>query len=243
MVKNTGGNKAKKFASKSFNVVVKATRFASINGEVYAVVTKMLGGSICEVLCIDGITRQCIIRRKFSGKGKRDNWLCRGKWILIGLRDWENKSKAKETCDLLEVYSDNDKEKLIKNSKENFRIFLSVTGDDGENNNSEIEFINSRENDLFEEDNEQEQENNEQEQDQEDEQDNEQYNEQYNEPEQEQEDNEHYKINNKNTDTNTNTDTEDDDDDNNNNNELDPPPVHRISSILKNVSLVDVDDI
>jgi len=129
MVKNTGGNKAKKLASKTFNVVVRATRFASIKGEVYAIVTKMMGGSICEVLCIDGITRQCVIRRKFSGKGRRDNWLCRGKWILVGLRDWENTSKAKETCDLLEVYSDNDKEKLIKNSKENFRIFLSVTGD------------------------------------------------------------------------------------------------------------------
>ena len=141
MVKNTGGNKAKKFASKTFNVVIKATRFASLDGEVYAIVTKMMGGSIYEVLCIDGITRQCVIRRKFSGKGKRDNWLCRGKWVLIGLRDWENTSKAKETCDLLEVYSDNAKEKLIKNSKDNFRIFLSVVDDNNEDHNSEIEFI------------------------------------------------------------------------------------------------------
>jgi len=153
MVKNTGGNKAKKLASKTFNVVVRATRFASIKGEVYAIVTKMMGGSICEVLCIDGITRQCVIRRKFSGKGRRDNWLCRGKWILVGLRDWENTSKAKETCDLLEVYSDNDKEKLIKNSKDSFRIFLSVVTDACEGVNTEIEFINSRENDLFEEEN------------------------------------------------------------------------------------------
>ena len=148
MVKNNGGNKAKKFASKTFNVVVKATRFATIEGEVYAIVTKMMGGSICEVLCIDGITRQCVIRRKFSGKGKRDNLLYRGKWILVGLRDWEKSSKIKETCDLLEVYSDHDKEKLIKNTKENFRIFLSVSGEDGDNN-AEIEFINSRDNDIF----------------------------------------------------------------------------------------------
>jgi len=151
MVKNNGGNKAKKFASKTFSVVVKATRFASIEGEVYAVVTKMMGGNICEVLCIDGNLRQCIIRRKFSGKGKRDNLLYRGKWILVGLRDWETSSKIKETCDLLEVYADHDKEKLIKNSKENFRIFLSVSGEDDNDNTLEIEFINSKDaaDDLF----------------------------------------------------------------------------------------------
>ena len=47
----------------------------------------MLGGTNCEVLCIDGKTRQCIIRNKFCGKGKRDNWLTRGKWILVGRLD------------------------------------------------------------------------------------------------------------------------------------------------------------
>ena len=86
MVKNTGGNKAKKFASKSFNIPNKATRFSSDPAELYAIVNKLMGGNICEVLCIDGLTRTCIIRKKFSGKGRRNNFLSKGKWILIGLR-------------------------------------------------------------------------------------------------------------------------------------------------------------
>ena len=85
MVKNLGGNKAKKFASKSVNMSNRATRFASETGEVYAIVTKLMGNNICEVLCIDGRERLCVIRGKFLGKGKRDNILSRGKWILIGL--------------------------------------------------------------------------------------------------------------------------------------------------------------
>ncbi|GAI87692.1 unnamed protein product [marine sediment metagenome] len=90
MPRNTGGgNKAKKFASKSFVVSDRATRFASVEGEAYAVVQRMLGGTICEVLCIDGVVRLCVIRGKFSGKGKRDNRLSKGTWVLVGLRDWE----------------------------------------------------------------------------------------------------------------------------------------------------------
>lgn len=151
MVKNTGGNKAKKYASKSFNVSDRTTRFATDKDEMYAVVNKMLGSNNCEVLGIDGKTRLCVIRGKFSGKGKRDNRLFRGKWVLVGLRSWEVSSKDKEKCDLLEVYSDNDKEKLIRNSKESFRIFLSVTQEDEEVDQEHVQFINNREEELFEE--------------------------------------------------------------------------------------------
>ena len=56
MVKNSnGGCKAKKFASKSFIVSNRATRFSSDPDEVYAIVTKLMGGNICEVLCIVGL--------------------------------------------------------------------------------------------------------------------------------------------------------------------------------------------
>jgi initiation factor 1A len=152
MVKNSGGgNKAKKFASKSFIISNRATRFALDKAEVYAIVTKLMGGNICEVLCIDGSHRLCVIRGKFSGKGKRDNILCRGKWILVGLRDWEitTKENGKEKCDLLEVYNDADKEKLIKNTKENFRVFLPVVSIDNEIDDSQVQFINDREDELF----------------------------------------------------------------------------------------------
>ena len=145
MPRNTGGgNKAKKFASKSFIISDRATRFASIEGEAYAVVQRMLGGTICEVLCIDGVLRLCVIRGKFSGKGKRDNRLSKGIWVLVGLRDWEISSKDKPKCDLLEVYNDGDKEKLIKNSRENFRIFLSINEDDSVDDD-QLKFVNERE--------------------------------------------------------------------------------------------------
>ena len=149
MVRNNGGNKAKKFASKAFSVSEKTTRFSTDKDEVYATVNRMLGSNICEVLCVDGKIRLCIIRGKFSGKGRRDNRLCRGKWVLVGLRGWELTSKEKQKCDLLEVYSDNDKEKLIKNSRENFRVFLSVSEDD-HIDHDHVQFINDREEELFE---------------------------------------------------------------------------------------------
>ena len=158
MVKNNGGNKAKKFASKSFNISDRATRYAIETDEIYAIVTKMLGGTNCEVLCIDGKTRQCVIRNKFCGKGKRDNWLTRGKWILVGLRNWEVTTKVKEKCDLLEVYNDNDKDKLIRNSKENFRIFLSVVTDELNMNDDQIDFINTKEQEEEQEEEEEEEE-------------------------------------------------------------------------------------
>ena len=125
MVKNFGGNKAKKFARKSVNNISdRSTRYAIEDGEIYAVVTKMMGNNICQVICIDGKTRLCIIRRKFTGKGKRDNFLVRGKWVLVGLRDWEVVKEDKEKCDLLEVYSDYNKEMLIKNTNEDFQPFI-----------------------------------------------------------------------------------------------------------------------
>ena len=149
MVKNTGGNKSKKMASKSFNIPNKNTRFSSNSDEVYAIVNKMMGGNICQVLCIDGITRTCIIRRKFSGKGRRDNWLSKGKWILVGLREWETQNKEKNNCDLLEVYNDNDKEKLIKSSKDTFEIFLSLVNTIENIDNEQIEFSNNIKHDIF----------------------------------------------------------------------------------------------
>jgi initiation factor 1A len=149
MVKNAGGNKAKKFASKSFTVSNRATRFASEQGEVYAVVQNMYGGNMCEVLCIDGKIRLCVIRGKFSGKGKRDNRLSKGSWVLVGLRDWEITSREKPKTDLLEVYNDGDKEKLIKNSRENFRIFLSINHEDDIIDDDQIKFINDREEEIL----------------------------------------------------------------------------------------------
>jgi len=87
-------------------------RVAEEDGEEYAIVTKMVGNG-CFVHCADNIKRLCIIRGKFQGKGKSMNIISNGTWVLVGRRDWESVNKtAMPKCDLLEVYSHVDKERL-----------------------------------------------------------------------------------------------------------------------------------
>jgi len=96
----------------------KNTRYAKEEGEIYACVTRLFGGSICEVKCIDGSLKQCIIRNKFRGRGKRDNTIISGTWVLVGERSWETPPVGKmPKCDLLEVYTSDDKMRLKKSEK------------------------------------------------------------------------------------------------------------------------------
>jgi hypothetical protein len=120
MVKNTtGGSKTKGQARKLIYMDSKTTnkilRIATDPLEIYAQVTKNLGNGMCSVLCTDEIVRLCHIRGKFRGRGKRDNLVGLGSWLLVGIREWEKDKddpKKPQNCDLLEVYSDFDKEKL-----------------------------------------------------------------------------------------------------------------------------------
>ncbi len=117
MVKNlTGGNKSKGMARKAFNASKSHSKLRKIEeeGEVYAVVIKILGGSRCCVLGMDKIERDCIIRGKFRGSKKRDNTVKPGVVVLVGDRDWESSvgTDKRPVCDLLEVYNDLDKERL-----------------------------------------------------------------------------------------------------------------------------------
>lgn len=151
MVKNTGGNKTKGQARK-FVTAPKSNilRVSEDECELYAQVTKTLGNGMCHVVCIDNITRLCHIRGKFRGRGKRDNTLNNGSWILVGLREWEldKKSDGKklQNCDLLEVYDNSDKDKL-KNTitNVNWSIFIkndNIFGNISSNDdNEEFKFI------------------------------------------------------------------------------------------------------
>ena len=116
MVKNdAGGNKGKGLARKHVNAAKcggsKLLRVATDEAEKYAVVSKMLGNGMCYVRLLSGgggnggsaSDMLCIIRNKFKGRGKRDNILDSGSWVLVGLREWASKQ---DTCDLLEVYND-----------------------------------------------------------------------------------------------------------------------------------------
>ena len=125
MVKNTkGGCNGKKVAHKH---AVKSTksglRISQNKSEIYGTV-KRLNGNTFDVTCIDDKERRCFIRGKFKGRGKRDNIIEVDKWVLIGIREFQqapkenaikSNSKGKkemEMCDLLEVYSSGEKDTL-----------------------------------------------------------------------------------------------------------------------------------
>ena len=119
MVKNQfGGNKNKGQARKF--VGAKPTnklRIAESEGEIYAVVLKMNGNGMFHAMGIDKKLRLGFIRGKFSGKGKRDNMVEMGKWVLLGDREWSaapssTSSDSKIKSDLLEVYNDGEKDRL-----------------------------------------------------------------------------------------------------------------------------------
>jgi len=149
MVKNThGGNKHKQFARKHASELSTstsvATRVSTDPCEVYAVVTRMLGNGMFHCLCMDRATRLGHMRGKFSGRGKRDNMVKVGTWVLVGLREWEQSSlsgrsgsvtttitsastttssKKMQHCDLLNVYSDADKIRLRSSVRDNWASF------------------------------------------------------------------------------------------------------------------------
>ena len=123
MVKNTKGGSGHKSQARKYEATKQSdtkTRFSQDEYEYYAQVVATLGNGMCHVMCMDGKKRLCIIRGKFRGRGKRDNIVSNGKWVLVGGRDFEperagngsNKGDILEKCDLLEVYTDLDKERL-----------------------------------------------------------------------------------------------------------------------------------
>lgn len=119
MVKNNlGGNKAKAFARKNMVRRDVALRVAQEDGEIYAQAVKIMGGSIASAIDINGNPLRAHIRGKFRGRGKRDNFIEPGTWLLVGLHSWETDKSSSKTsteirnCDVLEVYSDSDKNRL-----------------------------------------------------------------------------------------------------------------------------------
>ena len=132
MPKNTkGGSGHKGLASKDcYTAKANAkTRISVDEYELYGQVKSMTGNGMCIVFCQDSKFRLCIIRGKFKGKGKRDNIIVDGSWVLVGLREFETehdvgiidpgtlsgKQKEKnklDKCDLLELYTEKDKNYL-----------------------------------------------------------------------------------------------------------------------------------
>lgn len=155
MVRNkVGGNRMKKFARKNLSSqqsINKKLRVSESEDEMYAICTKMLGNSQIECMCLDGIKRLCFIRKKFTGKNKHNNLIRVGTWIMCGLRSWESSSKSNklDKTDLLEIYSDTEKDKLIQTTNTNFTVLkkeetelLTINGSGNTDINDIVEFTN-----------------------------------------------------------------------------------------------------
>jgi translation initiation factor IF-1 len=151
MVKNaTGGSKTKGQGRKF--VTAKPSNKLRVSEdpcEVYSQVIKTLGNGMCHVIGVDNVTRLCHIRGKFRGRGKRDNFIGNGSWVLVGLREWDlDKSNAKKmsSCDLLEVYGAMEKERL--KSSVHGVDWATFIANDSKNTNTEkvddiIDFIDN----------------------------------------------------------------------------------------------------
>lgn len=151
MVKNTfGGNKHKSQARKFTNTKSSnKLRIAEEEGEIYCVVIKMLGNGMFYAHGIDGFKRLGHIRGKFSGRGKRDNNVEIGKWVLLGEREWDSqKTKSNERiikCDLLEVYNDLDKERLKDTVDAQWSVLVTENTSNENNNDQLFQYINEKE--------------------------------------------------------------------------------------------------
>lgn len=131
-----GGAGHKKFARKDTNAPRNNRLRVSLDDcELYAIVTKVQGGNTFHCHCIDNVLRLGRIRGKFSGRNRFDNRIQNGTWILVGLREWDANKVSSATaasnsngkiklqeCDLLEVYSDSDKNNLRSSVQKNWLI-------------------------------------------------------------------------------------------------------------------------
>ena len=155
MVKNFGGKKTKGMARK--NLTSKPNNILRISTneyEKYSQVIKLLGNGMCHVLCDDNITRMCHIRGKFRGRGKRDNFVKTGSLLLVGIREYESGGDKKklQNCDLLEVYSDQDKEKLKQTvTNINWRMLsANLMTNEAVNEVEDVQFIDDGHDEYYE---------------------------------------------------------------------------------------------
>ena len=70
-------------------------------------------------------------------------------WIIIGFYDWEVRGDGSKTCDLLEIYSPIEKEKLKQLEAHNLAAIMNI----GEMEGTENEFTFSKFKEIEEEEN------------------------------------------------------------------------------------------
>jgi len=130
MVKNsTGGNKSRQQGRRFGGGGGGSGGGASVRkvkeeGEMYGAITRINGGRYCQVTCTDGVSRICTIRKKFASQRRGDNILAVGVWVLVGVYEWQSSSPA---CDLLEIYSNQERDQLKQvENKYDFSCLIAV---------------------------------------------------------------------------------------------------------------------
>jgi initiation factor 1A len=101
MVRNTqGGSGHKSQARKLVSSSRGPVRTQLEEGAHFAMVFKLYGNGMCQVIADNGEELLCHIRGKFRGRNKSNNIVSVGSLLMVGLRDFSTKKE----CDLLEVY-------------------------------------------------------------------------------------------------------------------------------------------
>ena len=130
MPKNVKGGSSHKKQARKNNAPqsgLKKLRLSQDPCEIYAKVTKLLGNSMCYVEDTTNNELLCIIRGKFRGKEKLEV----GSWVLVGDRSWETEKKeVKPKCDLLEIYSKDEMDRLNKIIKHSWKNTDITNSDD-----------------------------------------------------------------------------------------------------------------
>lgn len=134
MVKNTGGGgnakrQARKFQGKNKSEELRKSENPS---EVYAIVDLIYGNGL-NIYTNTGQEIWCRVPGKFKGRNKRNNFIEKGAWVLVGIYEWEN-NKAPKSCELLYIYDRNEIEQL--QSLPDTKVNLLIKKTNGTNNNN-----------------------------------------------------------------------------------------------------------
>jgi translation initiation factor 1A len=106
MVKNKGGNKTKGKSRKSFRIKELGLKdLKKDEGQEYAFVRSVYGDGRYELMCYDKKKRLGILR----GSLKRKTRISKSDLVLVSLRNFQD-----DKCDIVAVYTQLDKDKLVK---------------------------------------------------------------------------------------------------------------------------------
>ena len=133
MVKNnTGGNKGKKVARKNATTSQEPKRNTEVRrvsdeNEMYAAVTKIFSAKRCMATGTDGKEYSCNIRGKFlKGRRSGEGTIGIGVWVIIGFYEWEVKIGGSRGCDILEIYTSNERDILKQIEMHNVSTIIQV---------------------------------------------------------------------------------------------------------------------